>query len=78
MISDINTGLHQLALSATANPCWLRPLSVATLFCKVILLFSANFRVKIKISQIMANSAARLKIPRPGKTVGSIGYQHET
>jgi hypothetical protein len=59
--------IRQLASSATTNSCQLRPLSVAARFCKVILSFSANFRGKVKYPRLLADSAARLEIPRPAE-----------
>jgi hypothetical protein len=49
----------------TTRVGYIRCLSVATLFCKVILPFSSKFRVKIKIPRLGS------KVRDPRKTVGS-------
>jgi hypothetical protein len=75
MISDINTSV---GAERNGQPVLVTSLSVAILFCKVILPFSANFRVKIKFRSLWQIPLLGSKFRDPRKTVGSTDYRNET
>jgi hypothetical protein len=58
MISDINTSVGADRVQRQTRVGYLRCLLLLCFNCKVILPFFENFRVKIEIPRLMANSAA--------------------
>jgi hypothetical protein len=77
MISDIN---KSVGAKRNGQPV----LATSVVCCYSVLqgdfaIFREFSRKNQNSTAYMANSAAdRLKIPRPGKTVGSTGYRHDT